>query len=221
MKKLFVTLLVLSIMITVFSGCGVNFTSQNDNTAAGNSITDNTGAEAPGKENKSLAPAKNDLKGIPLALNETITVGNTMEVVFDSCEWTEKILPSDTSGAYSYLDDEEGEKYFVVKGKIKNLTGEDLDISYRGQSASLLINDTYKADVNAEAEDGDGKGFYSNIKPLQTLNVIFYASVSDELQSISEKVEMKLKLVNNADYINEYFDENKIPFDTYLMTFNN
>jgi len=227
MKKVLAMLLVVVMCVTVFSGCTITFGSPSEsepeaeNTVeAGNSVTDNTTEEVKKEEAKELPAVKNDPSAKVLNLNETITVGNAMEVTFESGEWVEQINPSKTDGFYSYIEDVQGEKYFVVKGKIKNLSGEDLDISYHGQSTSLLINNTYKADVYARAEETDGTGFYGDIKPLQTLNVVFYASVSDELQAIWEKIDVNFKLVNDAAFISEYFYDDKTPHDTYTMTFN-
>lgn len=44
-----------------------------------------------------------------------------MTITLHSSEWCDKILPSNTSGSYSYMDDNEGEKYFVIRGELKIL----------------------------------------------------------------------------------------------------
>ena len=156
-----------------------------------------------------------------LKYNQLVTVGDAVEFTIESSEWTDKILPSDTSSGYSYVNDKANEKYFVAKGKVKNLSSEELDVSFYGMDASVLINDKYKADVQIEAEDTDGRGFYGKIKPLQTLNVIFYASISDELYKICNNVDMTLKVVNDARYLSEFFNEDKVPYNTYLYKFTN
>lgn len=216
MKKVFAVLTALSLVIAI-AGC--NLLPANE---AANSITDNTQGNQPSQD-ASIADNTEKLASNPSAkqlnVNETVTVGNAMEITLESSEWVEEIKPSNTQGSYSYLEDQDGEKYFVIKGKIKNLSGEDLDVSYKAMEASLLINGTYNADIHIESEEADGTGFYCDIKPLQTLNVIFYASVSDELQAICENAEMTLKVVNDAAYISEYFYEDEVPFNTYSIKF--
>jgi len=154
-----------------------------------------------------------------LALNETVTIGDVMELTLEGSEWTDEIKPSNTSSVYSYYEDKDGEKYFVIKGKVKNIAGEDLDIEYVNQS-KIVINDTYKADIRIEAEETDGTSFYANIKPLQTLNIIAYASLSDEAYSICEDIRCDLDIVNDSTHINEFFSNNT-PHDSFYIEFDN
>lgn len=142
-----------------------------------------------------------------------------MELTLESSEWVEEIKPSNTSGGYSYYENKDGEKYFVIKGKAKNIAGENLDIQYANES-QILINDTYKATVNIEAEETDGTSFYGNIKPLQTLNIIAYASVSDEAYDICENVKLTLNVLSDSAYIRNFFDKDN-PYETYSIEFSN
>lgn len=152
-------------------------------------------------------------------LNQAVTIGNVMELTLESSQWVEEIKPSNTSGAYSYYKDKEGEKYFVIKGKAKNIAGENLDIRYANES-QILINDTYKANVIIEAEETDGTSFYGNIKPLQTLNIIAYASVSDEAYNICENIKLTLNVLSDSTYITNFYDEDN-PHETYNIEFTN
>ena len=167
-----------------------------------------------GKENKK--PKKEAKK---LALNETITIGDVMELTLESSEWVDEIKPSNTSDFYSYYEDKEGEKYFVIKGKIKNIAGEDLDLDYINQS-KIIVNDTYKADVRIEAEEGDGTSFYADVKPLQTLNLVAYASLSDEAYNICKDIRCELDIVNDSAHINKFFSNNT-PHDSFYIEFEN
>lgn len=54
-----------------------------------------------------------------VTLNTPFSVGEIMTITLHSSEWCDKILPSNTSGSYSYMDDNEGEKYFVIRGELK------------------------------------------------------------------------------------------------------
>lgn len=154
-----------------------------------------------------------------LNIGQTITIGDVMELTIESSEWTDEIKPSNTSGFYSYYEDKEGEKYFVIKGKVKNIASEDLDLDYVNQS-KIIVNDTYKADVRFEAEESDGTSFYADVKPLQTLNFVAYASLSDEVYNICEKIRCDLDIVNDSAYMNEFFSNNT-PHDSFYIEFDN
>lgn len=168
----------------------------------------------------SSSAAKTTTGATTLNVNETVTIGDVMELTLESAEWTEEIDPSNTSASYySSKDDQEGEKYFVVRGKVKNLAGGNLDLSWKGFEGEMLINDTYKSELSLDVEESDGTGFYGEIKPLQTLNIIIYASISDELQAMAESASLNLKFVNDADYIDEYFYADKVPFNEYNILF--
>lgn len=167
-----------------------------------------------GKEDKK--PKKEAEK---LNIGQTITIGDVMELTLESSEWTDEIKPSNTSDFYTYYEDKEGEKYFVIKGKVKNIAGEDLDLDYVNQS-KIIVNDTYKADVRFEAEESDGTSFYADVKPLQTLNFVAYASLSDEAYNICEKIRCDLDIVNDSAHMKEFFSNNT-PHDSFYIEFEN
>lgn len=157
-------------------------------------------------------------------LGETFTVGDTLEITLESSEWVETIYPSDTSGGYSYYEDKTGEKYFVIKGKAKNLTSSAMDIEHM-QESELLVNGTYKFTANIEAEDLDGRGFFDSIKPLQTLDIIVYASVSDEAYEICDSVKVKMLIWDDADEKENseypYFYSDRHSHGIYTLELNN
>lgn len=169
--------------------------------------------------NTTLETTKPQIETKNINLNQTVTIGNVMELTLEASEWLDEIKPSNTSGVYSYYEDKDGEKYFVVKGKIKNLSGGNLDIDYAHKS-QILINDTYEANVTIKSEETDGTSFYGSIKPLQTLNVVIFASVSDELYNICENVELTLNMLSDSSRVNYYFDIDD-PHETYVINFSN
>lgn len=185
------------------------FIENEDDGNNSNGIFDNTDSE----ETQPAAEAT------PISLNQTVTVGDVMELTLESSEWLDEIKPSNTERTYSYKSDIPGEKFFVVKGKVKNIAGESLDISY-AQESQIAVNGTYKASVSIEAEESDGSSFYGAIKPLQTLNVVIYASVSDELYDLCENVELTLNLLSDSSKVG-YFYDNDYPHETYVIEFNN
>lgn len=171
-------------------------------------------------ENKVDKKDKNTKKEAEnIHIGQTITIGDIMELTFESTEWNDEIKPSNTSGVYSYYEDKEGEKYFVIKGKVKNIAGEDLDLGNVSQS-KIIVNDTYKADVTFKAEKNDGSSFFGDVKPLQTLNFIAFASLSDEAYNICKKIRCDIDIVNDSSYMNEFFS-NTTPHDSFYIEFDN
>lgn len=154
-----------------------------------------------------------------LYIGQTVTIGDVMELTLENSEWTDEIKPSNTSGSYCYYEDKEGEKYFVIKGKVKNIAGEDLDLTYVNQS-KIIVNDTYEADVTFEAEEKDGTSFYGDVKPLQTLNFVAYASLSDEAYNICKKIRCDIDMINDSSYINQFYS-NDIPHESFYVEFDN
>ncbi len=177
---------------TIDSG---SFRAWVDNMEDSNYINDNTG--------DSNSNTK-DTVTKTLILNETVTVGNLMEITLTESEWVESLTPSNTGGYYSYYEDQEGEKYFVIRGTLKNIGSEDLDIKWMSES-EVVLNDTYKFNASMELESNDGTDFYGSAKPLQTLNLVVYASVSDEAYSIYDTVDVTMSILNSAEDINSFY----------------
>lgn len=150
-------------------------------------------------------------------LKTPFSVGNIMNITLNSTEWCDKILPSNTSGAYSYMGDKENEKYFVIHGKIESLASENFDINYSNET-ELLINGKYKVSAKMETEESDGTSFYGSIKPLQTLNFVIYASVSDTLYNQWENISVSMKIANNEEDLNGFFDSST-KYDSFNISF--
>ena len=171
-------------------------------------------------ENKIVKDEKKPKKEArKLNLNETVTIGDVMELTLEGSDWVDEIKPSNTENGYSYYEDKPGEKYFVIKGKVKNIAGEDLDMDYINQS-KIIVNDKYKANVEIQAEDSNGTSFYGEIKPLQTLNIIAYASLSDEAYDICKEVRCDIDIVNDSTHIKEFYSNNT-PHDSFYIEFEN
>ena len=58
-----------------------------------------------------------------------------------------------------------------------------------------------------ELESNDGTDFYGSAKPLQTLNLIIYASVSDEAYEICETVDLTMNILSDPEYVNNFYDD--------------
>ena len=153
-----------------------------------------------------------------VALNQTFDVGNTMSVTLTSTEWCEEIKPSKTSGIYSYYEDKNGEKYFVIHGSLKNLSSKELDAKYSGK-AVLTINNKYNQDAIMVTEDVDGNSFYDPVKPLQTRPLYIFCSISDELFNECKTIELSLNLVSDDAKIGYFYTEDT-PHESFTISFN-
>lgn len=175
----------------------------------GNTIFDNTSNDLDNAEN---APTT-------ITLNAPIAVGEVMEITLTGAEWTDSILPSNTSKSYSYKGDREDETFFVVRGTITSSAGSPFGIGACTDS-SITINDKYNFSAEMEFEDADGAGFGDTIKPLQTRNFILYSSVSDGVYDIRESVEVNFAVPNNEEELGYYYDEDHSN-TKYTITFDN
>ncbi len=222
MKKIICLLLCIT-SIVCFCACDKDSSSskadksdvKQEESNSSNKIKDSTKDDKKDTEKKSEKGADKSAKTIEL--NKTVTIGDVMELTLESSEWVDEIKPSNAS--YSYYEDKEGEKYFVVRGKAKNLAGEDLNIGYVNES-EITINGKYKATVEIDAEQSDGTSFYGAIKPLQTLNIIAYASVSGDVYNICENTNLTLNILSDSEYIKEFYGKES-PHETYSIEFDN
>lgn len=208
MKKIIASILVLGLALTLCS-CGKNSATADSNDVSKNSVDDNI---QKGSENANEQPQ-------PITLDTPFSVGEIMTISLHNSEWCDKILPSNTSGTYSYMDDIGGEKYFVIRGELKNLASEAINIKYMSD-AQMIINGKYKVPVTLELEESDGTSFYGNAKPLQTLNLIAYASVSDELYEACEDIQITINIINDESMINCFYDDN-ILHNSFIVSFDN
>ncbi len=228
MKKIICLLLCIT-SIVCFCACDKDSSSskadksdaKQEESNSSNKIKDSTKDDEKDTEKKAEKKSEKsaDKSAKTIELNKTVTIGDVMELTLESSEWVDEIKPSNVSSYYSYYEDKEGEKYFVVRGKAKNLAGEDLNIRYVNES-EITINGKYKATVEIDAEKSDGTSFYGAIKPLQTLNIIAYASVSDDVYNICENTNLTLNILSDSEYIKEFYGKES-PHETYSIEFDN
>lgn len=152
-------------------------------------------------------------------LNKKITVGSMFEITLLKSEWCEEIRPSNTTDRYTYYTDEEGQKYFVIRAKIKNVSSKEVD--FENISKCLLKADgKYEISGKAESEKTDGTSFYGTIKPLQEVNAVIYFSVSDEMYNTCSNYEVFLDVVNNEDAADQYdFNRENDDYDSFKIMF--
>ena len=121
---------------------------------------------------------KPDTQFAKVNFGDTITTDFT-EMTIDTAETAQELLPSDTSGVYSYIPDQDGETYFYLLGTIKNTAGD----SYSVEDMNIVISfdNKYNYTGYIAADDG-GNDFYGDyVKPFGSVKYYMYASVPDEL----------------------------------------
>ena len=153
-------------------------------------------------------------------LNDKVTIKDGYEIVLNKAGWSEKIEPKNKGDFYTYYKNEEGSKYFVLKGSFKNLSGETLDVSNLNHG-ELIVNGKYKSHFSFKIEETDGGGFDNYIKPLQTLDFIIFSSVSDEVYNECKSVELNLDLVTQQEDMNSMFIDSDTPTEKYVIKFDN
>lgn len=120
-----------------------------------------------------------------------ITVGHVVEdtnyatMQFNGIEYTDDLLPSNTSGVYShYPIDDPSNTYLIVKFDITNYQSGDRDCdTFVGVKATYMDKYTYIG--NVVVEDSDGKGFssYEDIAPLTTRHFYYMITVPKTVSS--------------------------------------
>ena len=142
-----------------------------------------------------------------------------MEFTFEKSSWADKIEPSNKSGWYTYMNDVEGEKYFVITGKAKSLATESFSVDGISD-IEILINGQYKFSGNIQVEETDRHGFSDSIKPLQESVIIVYASITDEAYKICKDAKVSIKIQSDTENAGFSLDEDK-PYEYYTLLFNN
>ena len=154
-----------------------------------------------------------------IQLNQPFSVGDIMEITLNSHEWNDQVLPSDTTGGYTFFEGEDGETYFIVHGTLKSPAGSSFDIDNCSE-ATITINDKYTFNARMKLEANDHTGFNASVKPLQTLNLVIFSSISDEVMAIAESVQVSFDIVTEEEALKYYYDD-KYPHENYTITFMN
>lgn len=159
------------------------------------------------------APAANK-DVIEVFFGEAFTCGEIMELKLENASWCEEIYPSGAE-PLSHLADNEGEKYLCIRGTFTNNAAVSVEPRY-ASDVSFTINGEYVQKGGIVLESTNGSNFNGIAKSLQTLNMVIYLSVSDALYEKCESVSMELKLVNNNEQL-EYFYEDEFATDDFVL----
>lgn len=151
-----------------------------------------------------------------VSVNQKFIVDNMFEVTLTGYEWCEEIFPSDTAYAYSYFKDITGEKYLAVKAKVKNIAGQEINLS-TNTLCRLLVNNKYTIVGNASVENSEHTDFDDHIKSLQESEAVFFFSVTDEMYNTFSEADITLSFVNNEDALNGEYSEDE--YDSFSLSF--
>jgi len=212
-KKLFLVILAVLVAFSI-SACTSN-KSTNEPTGQEESIKQ----EEPLKQEEPI-PETGDRK---IKLDQSFKVADCMEFTFTDSEWADTVTPSKTEGQYRYLTDTEGEKYFVIRGKISNLSDEELNMKYIVPEVELVINNeyTYVGQVIAEDKNGDIPMFVNMgtyVSPQSEQNIIVIVSVMDEAFDSAKNAKIKMNMLNDISKMrgsisDATYDEITMEFD--------
>lgn len=137
---------------------------------------------------------------------KAITVGETIEaadyatMVFNGIEYTDDLLPSNTSRSYNHYEvDDPASTYLVVKFDITNYqsTAKDID-TFVGAKATFMEKYTYTGFVIVEETDGTGFDSYTDIDPLTTRHFFYLIEVPDTVAGNAVSIQLNF---NGQEYI--------------------
>lgn len=212
-KRIVLSLLV----ILILSGCGKAVTEKQSKEIENVEMQDgnetkkeekNTSDKSTNKvvntpsESTSKAAKENDLQFETVNYGDTIST-DFVEMTIESIQNAEALYPTDTSGVYSYMSDQDGEKYFYLKGSLKNIGGN----AYSSENivAEICFDDKYNYRAYLKADDG-GNDFYGDyVKPFGSIIYYIYASIPDEL--LDSYSECTIKFGFKENFKGSYYDD--------------
>lgn len=124
--------------------------------------------------------------------NEVIDDQDYATLTFKGIEYTDDLLPSDTSRTYNHYKVKNSDNvYFVAKFDLTNNSGSSLT-SDEIVGINITYMDKYHYDGFVVVEDEDGRGFdaYEDISPLSTRHFYYLIEVPKELKEESYKLDI-------------------------------
>ena len=133
----------------------------------------------------------------PLNPGDTVKAQDIAAIQFVGLEYTDDVLPSDTSSAYRhYTIDNPSNIYLVAKFDLTNYASSEKDAdSFFGIKAMYMNQYTYTGFIVVENENGRGFSAYEDILPLSTRH--FYCLI--EVPKAVMDYDMSLTLAFNGE----------------------
>lgn len=123
---------------------------------------------------------------IALTVGAPVEVADYATMVFKGTEYTDDLLPSNTSGWYTHyeVDDPTSNTYLVAKFDVTNYqsSAKDCD-TFVSVKATYMDKYTYTGFVVMEDTDGEGFSSYGSIDPLATRHLFFLIEVPKSVSS--------------------------------------
>lgn len=152
---------------------------------------------------------------------QEVFLGDTLELEFatitiDSAAWSDTLKPTDTSGVYSYMPDQENESYFYLSGTLKNTSGGSYSVEEI--EAEFIFDNKYTYSAYVKADDG-GNDFYGDyVKPLSSVKYYITTSLPDEIKDTYSTCTINLGFAENFNYISYKGFESCDYFYTITLT---
>lgn len=127
--------------------------------------------------NYSMGREENNAKEIKIG--DTIDEADYAALTFNGIEYTDDVLPSNTSGSYSHYPIESTTNtYLVIKFDITNhMSGAKRCDTFVGVKAVYMDKYTYTGSAMVEDDDGAGFNSYEDIAPLSTRHFYYLIEV--------------------------------------------
>lgn len=137
---------------------------------------------------------------------KTVSVGKEVKTdlysfTVKSLDYKDEIYPPDTSGYYGYYADKSGSSYLVAKIKFKNLAT-DYMVPGEAISANFVVGgNNYSGNVQLEAGSSFGQSY--GVNPKETVTMIIYASIPDEVKK-SKDTTLTINMPNSIEMFKTY-----------------
>ena len=147
---------------------------------------------------KESTPSK---KATVLEANQVVTKEGSYELSVTGFDIAKKILPPDTSGAYSYYEVKtDGHQYLDLKIDYKNLEASGISAD-EAASAKIKYAGKYEYTSFSVIEDGDGDFTYSNITEIAPLTVgkmHYLFDIPDEVANGTDSIVATISVKGNT-----------------------
>lgn len=123
-----------------------------------------------------------------LSVGQAVEAADYATMVFNGIEYTDDLMPSNTSGFYTHypIDDPANNTFLIVKFDITNYQSTDRDCdTFVGVKATYMDKYTYTGSVVVEDEDGEGFSGYEDIAPLSTRHFYYMITVPKSVSAES------------------------------------
>lgn len=154
----------------------------------------------------SFAPQK-------ISIGEQVA-GNACTFAIDSLSYQDTILPSNTSGYYTYYDDQPNSTYLVARFNYTNTASDYAVIGYATSAVFEVGGNRYEASI--ELDNGTLFGKSYRLEAQQSGTGIIYASIPDSVKD-SPDVTLTWSIPNDAQYMQTFY-QNSFDSTDYQLT---